>query len=348
MLIIDTYNVLHVTGVLPPRLAGPEVDDLAGLIEGSRYADRRALLVCDGSGEGRTVFGCQVVYAGPGRDADTLIERLVSRWRHGRTLTVVSSDREVRRGAGKVGARVVGSGEFLRQLAEDAESGKGRRGGQAGKESGFGRDGKPIRLTGAEVGWWLQEFGFVSPFTPPPSPTPSTPPTFPTFPTSPPSPPSPPSPISSPASSTPPSQVTSVGDRVFLDEAESGSRSDGVRAARGGVVGGDSKIPSSKNTFGGDESRGVGKKGERGRVAGEALTDPVLAEAFRHWALGIDPSDLDMERWLLLFPPPKEAGDSEGRSDEGTAAKRVDQAVERGSGGTSRAVGKKKRRGGLG
>lgn len=47
-LIIDVYNVLHTTGILPPDLAGIGVTDLKRLIAISRYRNEPCRLVCDG------------------------------------------------------------------------------------------------------------------------------------------------------------------------------------------------------------------------------------------------------------------------------------------------------------
>lgn len=49
MLIVDAYNVLHVTGVLPPELAGLEIEELADLALASRWGRQRIVLVCDGT-----------------------------------------------------------------------------------------------------------------------------------------------------------------------------------------------------------------------------------------------------------------------------------------------------------
>ena len=46
--LIDTFNVLHVTGVLPPGLAGPDVTGLAALITTSRWKSAQIAMVCDG------------------------------------------------------------------------------------------------------------------------------------------------------------------------------------------------------------------------------------------------------------------------------------------------------------
>ena len=48
----DAYNVLHVTGILPPEIAGPDLPALARLVARSRYTDRACWLVCDGAPPG--------------------------------------------------------------------------------------------------------------------------------------------------------------------------------------------------------------------------------------------------------------------------------------------------------
>jgi hypothetical protein len=53
MLIVDAYNVLHVTGVLPPELAGLEIEELADLASASRWGRQRIVLVCDGTDPAR-------------------------------------------------------------------------------------------------------------------------------------------------------------------------------------------------------------------------------------------------------------------------------------------------------
>lgn len=132
MLLVDTYNVLHTAGVLPPHLAGIEVDGLARLLARSRYAPRRKILVCDGqprsaalldSGKplvSRAVLhGSQVLYAGSGRSADDLIERLLESDPAPRRLLVVSTDRRIRRAASRRGADSIPSSLLLEHLAAD-------------------------------------------------------------------------------------------------------------------------------------------------------------------------------------------------------------------------------------
>jgi hypothetical protein len=123
-LIIDTYNVLHTVGVLPPDLAGIEVPGLIGLIKRSRYRAEKTTLVCDGKPDGQGAPrepSILVRYSGPGKPADDLIGQLVRASTAPRRLTVVSSDHAVQRTARKRRCRVLTSEEFLGQLAEDAD-----------------------------------------------------------------------------------------------------------------------------------------------------------------------------------------------------------------------------------
>jgi len=124
-LLVDTYNVLHVTGVLPPDLAGIEPWDLARLIAQSRYRHDDALLVCDGVPKPDAPPGrdglVRIRYAGPGVSADDVIIRRVDADTAPRRLTVVSSDQAIIRAARKRRCRTVASDVFLRQLADDAD-----------------------------------------------------------------------------------------------------------------------------------------------------------------------------------------------------------------------------------
>lgn len=159
MLLVDAFNVLHRTGVLPPELAGPELRDLAALVGASRYRGEAVVLVCDGvcpgvghAGPAATRIGeARVLYAGGGREADDEIERLIGVSTTPRRLTVVSDDRRLRRAARRRGARSMRSGTFLGQLARDAE----RR-----KVEPLPGWVHAIPLSAAETARWLEEFGF--------------------------------------------------------------------------------------------------------------------------------------------------------------------------------------------
>jgi predicted RNA-binding protein with PIN domain len=155
MLLVDAYNVLHVTGVLPPELAGLEAADLAELVSASRWGRHQVQLVCDGTRpkDARPVprGGVRVTYAGGGASADAAIERLLEECSHPRRITVVSNDRQVQRAARRRGAKVLRSDDFLRPLATDAA--RAPRGRRAAPR----RDPGP--LSARQVDAWLRYFG---------------------------------------------------------------------------------------------------------------------------------------------------------------------------------------------
>lgn len=166
MLIIDAYNVLHVTGVLPPELAGPDLDDLARLVGESRYGRQRVILVCDGAGpsrlklwrSGRGTGSVEVRYAGAGREADAVIEALLAEPAAGgarRSLLVVSTDGRLRRAARRARVSWISSEGFLAHLAADA----GRLPPPRGSRPAFAQE---IPLDGPSVAHWLRVLGIAA------------------------------------------------------------------------------------------------------------------------------------------------------------------------------------------
>lgn len=125
-LIIDTYNVLHTTGVLPPEMAGIDVGGLIRLISASRYRRQLVTLVCDGTGPMPASPGLPrtiaVRFSGPNREADDLILELVEQATDRRRITVVTSDREVVDAARKRRCATLASAAFLERLLGDAQT----------------------------------------------------------------------------------------------------------------------------------------------------------------------------------------------------------------------------------
>lgn len=152
-LIIDSFNVLHVTGALDPERAGPDLAGLAELIASSRWGRIRSTLVCDGPGANvrmKQPGMVEIVFAGPGRDADTLIETILARSSAPRSITVVSSDRRLQRSARRRRARWMASDDFLRRLNVDA-------GGTTRHGATPTRPGGPIGSD--DVQRWIDRFG---------------------------------------------------------------------------------------------------------------------------------------------------------------------------------------------
>ncbi|HXG64308.1 MAG TPA: NYN domain-containing protein [Blastocatellia bacterium] len=96
------------------------LEDLAAF---ARAKKARVTVVFDGAPdreapEASAFRGVKVLYANPGSDADSRIERLVETSADRRGLTVVTSDRHLAFTVRARGASVMRSGEFRRQMAE--------------------------------------------------------------------------------------------------------------------------------------------------------------------------------------------------------------------------------------
>jgi len=120
--LVDANNILHVTGVLPPDIAGVDEEGLAQLIADSRYRGDAVCLVCDGPRRNRPtgpIAGVALRYSGAGKTADEVIANLVAQCTAPRRLTVVSGDRAILRDARKRRCAVLTATEFLETLTRD-------------------------------------------------------------------------------------------------------------------------------------------------------------------------------------------------------------------------------------
>ena len=117
------------TGILPPGLAGLDVAGLGALIGTSRWSENHVVLVCDGmpppAGPPQLAAEIRVIYSRE-KEADEILERLITDSTSPRSLLVVSSDRRVRRAAGRRNARDLESDRFLRLLLEDRQTHQNR------------------------------------------------------------------------------------------------------------------------------------------------------------------------------------------------------------------------------
>lgn len=155
LILIDGCNLLHVEGILPPEVAGPDAAGLASLVARSRYRREEAIVVMDGPrGSGAGHDRVRVVASGPGRSADEWIAGAVDRSSSPRSILVVSSDREVQRQARRRRCRVLSAESFLRQLGEDALAAKdGRRSGPLPRGH--------ARRESSSTEAWIREFGLT-------------------------------------------------------------------------------------------------------------------------------------------------------------------------------------------
>lgn len=128
-LIIDGYNLLHASGILP-RGRGPAtleraraalLNFLAESLEPDSLA--RTVVVFDaeqappGLPHQQTFRGLRVLFAARVESADELIEQLIGECAAPRRLTVVSSDHRIQRAARRRRARAIDSDRWISELA---------------------------------------------------------------------------------------------------------------------------------------------------------------------------------------------------------------------------------------
>jgi len=177
-LIIDAYNVLHCTHVLPQRYATISALQLAAMLDRCEFDRGRMVIVCDGRPKpdeldpridpGRV----EIIHSGAATDADTIIERLIAEDTGPRDLTVVSNDHRIRRAARRRRATAMASEKFLHRLVQRFEQRHKKKidkskpaddlsADQWMEEFGLTeKDIKPPRDLEAEADWWMREFGY--------------------------------------------------------------------------------------------------------------------------------------------------------------------------------------------
>ncbi len=161
-LVVDAFNVLHVTGVLPPEIAGLDLNGLADLIEASGFARDEVWIVCDGMRPAvdapRRRERVWFSWAGAGGKADDLIVQLVQRSTSPRRMRIVTADRAVQRAVQRRGAEIESSEVFLARLAADWLRGHpNSKVAKAAKRKVGPRESLP--LAKPEVRAWLRLFG---------------------------------------------------------------------------------------------------------------------------------------------------------------------------------------------
>ena len=155
MIVIDGHNLLWAVREIP---GGPEVRDEAGLCHVvSRYlrsVGDKGEIVFDGTGPSdKTVFdsisSLDVFFAGLGADADTVIEDKLRASTATREMTVISSDRRLRRAAQSQRATAMKCDEFWRIVKAELSR------ASAEQEPSAKRRG----LSESETDRWLEMFG---------------------------------------------------------------------------------------------------------------------------------------------------------------------------------------------
>jgi predicted RNA-binding protein with PIN domain len=152
-LLVDAYNVMHAT--MPPSLAGLDEAGLCRALGRSPWAGDRIVVVCDGVAKPLGVNESpdprvDLVFSGPRRSADDVIIAMIDADTAPRRLTVVSTDREIRRAARRRRATSLTAEQFIQLLAAARSGGSSSR-----------ADEPPPAgpLDEAEVERWLRRFG---------------------------------------------------------------------------------------------------------------------------------------------------------------------------------------------
>lgn len=168
MILIDGYNLLHVTGLSGPEITRPEIG--VGALQRARNALLNFLAVSleDEERQQTTVAfdssqappglprelqhqGITVKYATGYESADELLEELIREVSVPKRLTVVSSDHRVQRAAKRRKARAVDSDVWYAEIRESRRT---------TKEPIATSTRKPAcPLSDVEVAAWLDEFG---------------------------------------------------------------------------------------------------------------------------------------------------------------------------------------------
>ncbi len=165
-IIIDGYNLLHVTGIIGrgigpgtlERSRGALLNFLAAAMPPDELARTTVVFDAKDAPAGRprqeTHHGIDVRYAADYEDADTMIEELIRKDSAPRQLTVVSSDHRIQRAARRRRATPVDSDVWYDQVLEQRQTQLG-----IDEPIEFKPDGP---MSDEEVKWWLQQFGDVA------------------------------------------------------------------------------------------------------------------------------------------------------------------------------------------
>lgn len=134
-LIIDGYNLLHQTDALA-WLVHSDLQSarhrLVRLVENTAHRmAQKTTIVFDGreagSDDALTSPLLEVFFSPGNLSADTVIERLVSRFEQPEMILVVTSDYAEQATVSSAGAQVMSSQEFLAQCEQDARKATGKR-----------------------------------------------------------------------------------------------------------------------------------------------------------------------------------------------------------------------------
>jgi len=163
-LILDAFNVLYAWRTGPARNTLSDVRALGMLTRRPPFGREPAVLVCDGPSPDSDLStidlgdGVEARFAGPGRDADSVIEALIAASHAPGRLTVVSSDRRIEKAARRRGCRIVSAEEFIGLVLRQTHP------------PPPGTEDPPPDLDPSEIEEWMKRFGVKPPEAHPSSP----------------------------------------------------------------------------------------------------------------------------------------------------------------------------------
>ncbi|MEN6386209.1 MAG: NYN domain-containing protein [Phycisphaerales bacterium] len=158
MLIIDGYNLLYAVQALLEEQTEITDVQICQIIGEFLYRTKgKGSIIFDGTGPKdkspfNNLFNLEVLFSGPGREADDVIEKLILKNTAPRNLQVISSDRRIKDAAKKRKADAVDCVDFWLDMLKQLE--KKQKQQPEPKEKFLG-------LTDAETEYWLKEFGFI-------------------------------------------------------------------------------------------------------------------------------------------------------------------------------------------
>ena len=150
--LLDAYNIVHITGILPPEWAGIDIKELSKIIKISRFGGYSVTLVCDGtptkdSQNIEQSNNLTIKFAGGGLLADDLIRKIVSLDSSPKSICVVTDDREIQRDVKKRDCKIMSSSSFLKKITLDLKTKKVIQ-----------KNRKPSNTTESEKNKWLKIF----------------------------------------------------------------------------------------------------------------------------------------------------------------------------------------------
>jgi len=158
VLIVDGYNLLRTVQNLTEHSSEITDIQICQVINEYLYrTKKKGSLIFDGIGPRdkspfNNMFCLDIIFSGTTREADDIIEKMILDSSAPKNLTVVSSDRRIKKAAEKRKAEAIDCVDFWMAMLKQLEK-KAKKPAEP-KEKFAG-------LTESETEFWLREFGFI-------------------------------------------------------------------------------------------------------------------------------------------------------------------------------------------